>query len=143
MARDLFVNREPDYTDLDLDFIKHPTTGDVVKKSGVEAIKRAVRNVIFYNFYEKPFQPYFGSNVRGLLFENATPLTSIYLGNAIREVLANFEPRISVTDVVVTDGNTEEGGNTIDRNGYEVRIDYIILNKNLPVSSTLFLERIR
>ena len=48
------IVRKPDYSDLDLDFIAHPTTGDVVKKTGVDAIKRSVRNLILTNFYDRP-----------------------------------------------------------------------------------------
>lgn len=135
MAIERLVNREPDYKDLDLDFMMNPTTQDITFKVGVEAIKRSVRNIIFYNLYDKPFQPYFGSNVRGMLFENVTPVTSFLLQDAIRTVLKNFEPRIRVQEVIVSDDT--------DRNGYSVTLKYIILNKELPVTTTLFLERIR
>jgi phage baseplate assembly protein W len=135
MAREVFINREPDYRDLDLDFFKNPSTDDIIMKEGAEAIKRSVRNIIFYNFYEKPFQPYFGSGVRNLLFENVTPITAFELRDAIENVLKNFEPRVSVKQVIVNDDS--------DRNGYEVRLEYIILNRDLPMVSTLFLERIR
>ena len=46
------VTRKNDYSDLDLDFIAHPTTKDVVKKTGADAIKRSVRNLILTNFYD-------------------------------------------------------------------------------------------
>lgn len=135
MAREVFINREPDYKDLDLDFIMNPTTRDVSRKVGVEAIKRSVRNIIFYNLYDKPFQPYFGSGARGLLFELVTPITAFNLQKQIENVLKNFEPRISVQKVTVVDDG--------DRNGYNVTIEYVILNRQLPMVSTLFLERIR
>lgn len=135
MAREVFINREPDYRDLDLDFFRNPSTDDIVMKEGTEAIKRSVRNIVFYNFYDKPFQPYFGSGVRNLLFENVTPITAFELRDAIENVLKNFEPRIRVNKVIVNDDS--------DRNGYEVRLEYIILNRDLPMVSTLFLERIR
>ena len=51
-----FINRQPDYTDLDLDFLRHPTTSDVVVKSGDDAIKRSIRNLIFTNYYDRPFR---------------------------------------------------------------------------------------
>ena len=38
--------------------------------------KRSVRNLILLNSYEKPFHPEIGGDVRGLLFELMTPLTS-------------------------------------------------------------------
>ena len=37
------------WSDLDLDFIKHPTTNDIVRKTDVEAVKRSVRNLILTN----------------------------------------------------------------------------------------------
>lgn len=113
----------------------NPSTKDVTVKRGVDAIKRSVRNIIFYNLYEKPFQPYFGSGARGLLFELVTPITAFNLQKQIENVLRNFESRISVQNVTVVDDS--------DRNGYTVTIEYVILNRQLPVVSTLFLERIR
>ena len=97
------INRDPDYSDLDLDFFRHPTTGDVTRKTGVEAIKRSVRNLIFTNFYDRPFQSYIGSDIRALLFENADPFTAVRLKEAIEVCLNNFEPRISVQNVIVSE----------------------------------------
>ena len=132
---DPYISREPDYRDLDLDFFKSPGTGDIVKKVGVEAIKRSVRNLVFTNFYEKPFRPFIGSEVRNYLFDNLDELTSIFLKDAITDVLQNYEPRIEVKDISVkTD---------LDNNGFNVRLEYIIRNRETPVVSTLFLERIR
>jgi phage baseplate assembly protein W len=129
------TSREPDYSDLDLDFLAHPTTKDVVKKTGTDAIKRSVRNLILTNYYEKPFRPGIGSNALKLLFENMTPLTSNFLKDAIFEVIRNYEPRVHVLDVRV--------GMDFDNNGYNVVIDFVVLNRNLPVTISLFLERIR
>ena len=135
MAIQQLINREPDYKDLDLDFFAHPSTKDVQKKTGTEAIKRSVRNLILTNFYDRPFQSYIGSDVRSLLFENATPFTAVLLQDAITLCLQNFEPRVKVKEVVVSED--------IDNHGYNARIEYIVLNKELPVLQTIFLERIR
>lgn len=135
MAQGPFINRAPDYRDLDLDFLAHPTTKDVVIKTGEDAIKRSVRNLVMSNFYERPFRSNLGSNVRGLLFENATPLTAIFIKDAIREVINNFEPRVKVNDVQVQFD--------YDNNGFNVRLEYIILNRELPIVTSMFLERIR
>lgn len=132
---DPYITREPDYKDLDLDFFRHPTTKDVVKKTGAEAIKRSVRNLIFTNFYERPFRHYLGSDVRNLLFENAGPLTIVYLKDAIVVLLENFEPRIKLTDVVINED--------LDNNGFNVTLSYIIRNRGVEITSSLFLERIR
>lgn len=134
MARK-FVNRQPDYSDLDLDFLRHPTTSDVVRKTGEEAIKRSVRNLIFTNYYDRPFRSYIGSNIRAMLFENANSFTADQLQSAIREVINNFEPRVALVAVVVTAD--------YDRNGFNAQLTYVIKNRDEPVITSIFLERIR
>lgn len=129
------VARKKDYSDLDLDFMAHPTTKDVMKKTGVEAIKRSVRNLLLTNFYDRPFQSYIGSNALKLLFDNATPITANFLDNAVRETLRTFEPRIRVEDLEIKFDN--------DNNGYNLKLYFTILNRNEPAVITLFLERIR
>ena len=129
------INRNPDYSDLDLDFMMNPTTGDVNIKTGADAIKRSVRNLVFTNFNERKFNSQLGSDVTALLFENFTPLTNIYLKDAITALINNFEPRVRLQSVDVSQD--------IDNNGFNVTLQYIILNRNQPVTSTLFLERIR
>lgn len=129
------IARQKDYADLDLDFMPHPTTKDVMKKTGVEAIKRSVRNLILTNFYDRPFRSYIGSGATKLLFENANPITATLLKNAINEVVANYEPRVSIRNIIL---NFD-----MDNNGYNCRIDFTIVNRNEPASINLFLERIR
>lgn len=129
------ISRKNDYSDLDLDFMPHPTTKDVMKKTSIDAIKRSVRNLLLTNFYDRPFQSYIGSNALKLLFDNATPITSNFLENAIRETLRNFEPRIRVETLEVKFDQ--------DNNGYNLRLFFTILNRNEPAVITLFLERIR
>lgn len=135
MAKPIVTSRQPDYSDLDLDFLPHPTTGDVLVKTGADAIKRSVRNLILTNFYEKPFRPGIGSGALKLLFENVNPLTTTFLKNAIIEVIRNYEPRVEIYDVFVEFD--------VDNNGYNAKLQYVILNRNEPVTTTIFLERIR
>lgn len=129
------IARKNDYADLDMDFLPHPTTKDVVKKTGVEAIKRSVRNLILTNFYDRPFQSYIGSSALKLLFDNATPITANFLNNAIREVIGNYEPRVAIQDLRVEFD--------LDNNGYNVTLYIVVLNRNEPAIINLFLERIR
>lgn len=129
------IARNKDYSDLDLDFLPHPTTKDVMRKTGIDSVKRSVRNLILTNFYDRPFRPYIGSNVQKLLFENANPLVEGFLRDAIKEVIENFEPRVLVKKV--------DALFDYDNNGYNVRIYFVVLNSSEPVVTTLFLERIR
>ena len=129
------ISRQTDYSDLDLDFMAHPTTGDIVKKKGTEAIKRSLRNLILTNFYDRPFRHSIGSNAQKLLFENANHLTANFLTDSIREVIKKFEPRIILLGIdTVFD---------YDNNGYNVTITYSIVNRPEPLVTTIFLERIR
>jgi phage baseplate assembly protein W len=129
------ISRAPDYSDLDLDFIAHPVTGDIVKKKGAEAIKRSLRNLILTNFYDRPFRHSIGSNAQRLLFENANHITANLLVDAIREVINRFEPRIILLGVdAIFD---------YDYNGYNVTITYSMVNRPEPLITTIFLERIR
>lgn len=107
----------------------------MVRKTGPDAIKRSVRNLILTNFYDRPFRSHIGSNAQALLFENANPLVEAFLKDAIVEVITNFEPRVALKDVVVQFD--------IDNNGYNVTLSYIILNRGEPTQITVFLERIR
>ncbi len=129
------INRKPDYSDLNLDFMAHPTTGDVMRLTGEEAIKRSIRNLVLTNFYDRPFRSYIGSNASKLLFENANALTASFLKDAIREVIGNYEPRVSVRDVSVYVDN--------DNNGYVATIAFSVVNRIDPLTTVIFLERIR
>ena len=71
------------YSDLNLNFTKNPATNDVARLTDVEAVKRAVRNLILTNQFERPFHPEIGSSVRNILFENITPLNAVLLEDRI------------------------------------------------------------
>ena len=123
------------FKDLDLDFGLNSVTKDVNKLTDAEAIKRSVRNLINLNNYEKPFRPEIGSGIRGLLFEPMTELTAHFLQVKIAEVLNQFEPRISVSNIII---NNQE-----DRNAYSVSIHFLIKGTQEPVVVDTFLERLR
>jgi len=129
------TSRIKDYTDLDLDFIANPVTKDIVKKTGPDAVARAIRNLVLTNFYDRPFRSSIGSNAQKLLFENINPLTSRLLEQTIQQTIDNFEPRASVIGVkVIAD---------IDNNGYYAKIAFAVVNRPEPYQVTLFLERVR
>ena len=65
-----------DFKDLDLNFTIHPVKKDINKNTGPMAVVNSIKNLILTNYYEKPFQPEFGSSVRGLLFENLDSITA-------------------------------------------------------------------
>ena len=123
------------YKDLDLNFGRNPITNDVNRLTDVEAVKRSVRNLINTNHYERPFHPEIGSDVRAMLFEPMTPLTALNLQRKVAEVLHNFEPRISLQQVLANPN--------IDRNSYELKIMFYVVGSNQPIEVETFLERLR
>jgi len=123
------------FRDIDLDFNRNTVTNDVNVVEDIIAIKRSVRNLVQTNFYERPFHPELGCGVRGLLFENFTPLTMIYMKRKIEETLISYEPRISLTAVNVDDDQ--------DRNRLVVDIHFRIIGVEGPQVVSTFLQRIR
>ena len=126
------------YKDFSLFFTPNPVSGDVTMVTDVQDIKRSVRNLVMTNRFEKPFHPEIASHVRDLLFERFTPITFNLLRNRIETVLANYEPRVSVTDVEIDDT-----GEAIDGNELNVRIFFTLKNDPSVESVDVLLERIR
>ena len=123
------------FRDIDLDFNRNAVTNDVNVVEDVIAIKRAVKNLVQTNFYERPFQPELGCGVRELLFENFTPMTGIFLKRKIEEVLINYEPRIDLQNVRVDDDP--------DNNRLVVDIYFYVVGVPGPQVVTTFLQRTR
>jgi len=107
------------FRDFSLTFEKNAVTNDVLSLTNESAIKAAVKNIVLYNFYEKPFDPFFGGNISGLLFENASPEIESELTDRLVDAINLHEPRVAVIDV-----RTEWEEN---RNQLDVSIEYVIL----------------
>ena len=123
------------YRDLDLFFSKK-SNKDVNKVTDIQAVKRSVRNLVLLNSYEKPFHPEIAGDVRGLLFENMTPLTSAVIARKIQDVIENFDPRARLTGVQAIPD--------FDRNLYEVTVYFYVVNAPTElVEVTQLLERLR
>ena len=123
------------YRDLDLFFSKK-SNNDVNKVTDIEAVKCSVRNLVLLNSYEKPFHPEIAGDVRALLFENMTPLTSAVIARKVQDVIENFEPRARLTGV--------QSIPNFDRNAYEVTVYFYVVNAPTElVEVTQLLERLR
>lgn len=123
------------YSDLDLDFQPHPLTGDIPMKYNEDAVKRSIRNLVLYNAYEKPFTPTFGSSLRDMLFENIQSSTALGIETRITHMLNQWEPRCNLIKV-------EAKPDTINSQ-YEVIIEFNVINVLEPITTTIYLQRIR
>ena len=124
------------YSDLDLFFAAKGVSKDISKVTGIQAVKRSIRNLVLLNHYEKPFHPEIGSGVRGILFEPMTPITANILARKIEDVIENFEPRARLVGVIAQPN--------LDRNEYNVTIEFYVINTPTElVDLTVMLERLR
>jgi phage baseplate assembly protein W len=123
------------YSDLDLNFTKHPITKDVARKTKENAIIASVKNILYTNYNERPFNPTFGSNIKSILFEPIDLITAIDLDTEIRLALNNYEPRIRIDAL--------QCNPDYDNNGYQVYLRFFLLNSLKPITISVFLERLR
>ena len=124
------------YIDLDLFFAFKSSTKDINKVTDILAVKRAVRNLVLTNNYEKPFHPEIGSGIRGLLFEPLTPITAAVLSRKVEDVIENFEPRARLIGV--------RAYPNLDKNAYEITIEFYVVNAPTElINMDMLLERVR
>ena len=107
------------FRDFSLTFEKNAVTNDILALKNEAAIKESVKNIALYNFYEKPFDPFFGGNIIGLLFENSTPTMELEIKNRIEQSVEIYEPRVTAVSV---DVDFEP-----DRNELNCSVSYLIL----------------
>jgi len=123
------------FSDLDLKFSKHPITKDASLKLNENAVIAAVRNIVLTNFGERRFTPNFGSNLLSLLFEPLDDITAFNMRKEISTSITNFEPRVKLDFVNVVPN--------FNRDGFDVTIRFYLLNSIRPVTTNLFLQRLR
>ena len=124
-----------EWQDLDLNFAIHPVRKDINRHKGELAVINSIKNLISTNHYEVPFQPELGCNIRKLLFEPLDMVTATLIEREIIETIDNFEPRASVSKVVIKPD--------FDNNGFQVELLFQIINRTDPVAIKFFLERVR
>lgn len=116
------------YSDMDITMRAHPVTGDVTLKTDTDAIRRAVRNIVLTNKYERPFKPNFGGSIRNMLFELDTDRKVRRMQRALVDIIEKFEPRVSNVSVRFDD---------VDNNNMDVTVFYNI-NEGVPNQDLTF-----
>lgn len=127
--------RKKDYSDLDLKLTLHPFRKDITPLRGSEAVKNSVKNLILTNFFERPFQPDVGANLKALLFEPMDVVTEIALKENIEDVIRENEPRIRLIDLGVR--------GELEKNNYNITVKYLIKQTNEVGSLQVKLKRLR
>ena len=102
------------YRDLAFSMFANPMSGDIGKKVGASAVKGAILSILKTNYNERLFDPEFGSDIRGSLFEQMNPITEQRLKKEVESALARHEPRAEVLGISV---KAQE-----EQNRYEISI---------------------
>ena len=123
------------YKDLDLSFTANPVTGDVSKKIDVNAVKQSLNILMQSNFYERPFAPEKGANLRSYLFEPMSSLVAGVLQSTIKNIIDSYEPRARIETISVTPN--------YDTNTYNVELRYFIVGISNPQTLVANLKRLR
>jgi len=130
----ILSSRARNYKDLDLTFSPKPA-GDVFKKLDAASVKQAVKNLLMTAQGEKPFQPYFGSQLGEALFDLDTDFDPEYVQNIIADAIQTFEPRAHLLRVSV---QLQPDFNSIDAS-----VEFQVVNTKEIVVVDVSLARLR
>jgi phage baseplate assembly protein W len=122
------------YKDIDLTFANKPS-GEIFKKEDAAAVKQAVKNLMLTNYFEKPFQPRFGGNLREMLFDLADDDAEEDIEDRIKNAIGVFEPRAQALNVTAVA--------TPERNSIRVTVEFRVINTQETVTVTTVLARLR
>lgn len=134
LSSSIISSRTRSFSDIDLSFAKKPS-GDIYKKVDAAAVKQSVINIVTTNRFEKPFNPSFGADVTGLLFELADGRRNYVVKKQIEDVVYRYEPRADILDISCT--------TLPDVNTLGVKITFKVVNTEEVVSISTTVSRLR
>lgn len=126
----------PRTVDLDLNFTRNPITSDVSMVTQNNAVKRSLRNLVFFNFLEKPFNPAINVGLRSLLFELNDPFAQLDIEESLRDIIKRYEPRVDVKQIKFNENN-------IDRNAMDMTIYFSVSGQDNIDATSVTIKRVR
>jgi len=130
----IITSRTRLYRDIDLSFTVKPN-GELYVKRDAAAVTQALKNLIQTNYFEKPFQPFFGGNIRAMLFELVDEDSEEELAEQIVKAINAYEPRAKLLHL---DVDVEP-----DQNSLRVKIEYQVVNTDEVITFTTSVSRLR
>jgi phage baseplate assembly protein W len=130
----IITSRTRVYRDIDLSFTAKPN-GEIYVKRDAAAVTQSLKNLIQTNYFEKPFQPFFGANLRAMLFELVDEDSEEELAEQIIKAIDAYEPRAKLLHL---DVDVEPNQNSI-----RVKIEYQVVNTEELVTFTTSVARLR
>jgi phage baseplate assembly protein W len=107
------------FKDLSMTFQINPLNYDLIALKNESAISRSIRNLVLTLPGERFFNQNLGSRVKSSLFSNIDELTSSVIKDEIQNTIENYEPRVSLIEVIVSPN--------YDQNEFNVTIKYKII----------------
>jgi len=123
------------YSDFKTGFSIHPVKGDLAINKNEDSVKRSIRNILLTDYYERPFQPTFGGNIKALLFENWTSGTLASAQETVTKAIINYEPRAVLEEVVLS--------GSPDSNQLNIRVLFSTTNRTETDFVDVVLEKVR
>jgi len=118
------------FKDISAIFEVNPLNDDLIVLKNANAIARSIRNLIFTNRGDKPFNPFLGSRVNEMLFDPMDQISSVSLKSEIERTINSFEPRVNLDKVTVTPN--------YDENQYDIVIKYQIIGIDIDAQQLSF-----
>ena len=91
-----------EFKDISLSFQVNPLNYDLIAIKNETAIARSIRNLVLTQPGERFFNQNLGSKVNRSLFDNIDEISASFIKDEIENTIKNYEPRVSLIDVVVT-----------------------------------------
>lgn len=123
------------FRDFDMNLVPNPKTGDILLKNTSDSIKQALRTLIETNFYERPFRPWLGTNLRANLFELPSPDLAFLMQREIVRLVQTHETRVADVSAKVTINQDEQILRCV--------IGYLEIGADYNTELEIFLERNR
>ena len=118
------------FKDISAIFEVNPLNDDLIVLKNANAIARSIRNLIFTNRGDKPFNPFLGSRVSEMLFDPMDQISSVSVRSEIERTINSFEPRVKLEKVTVTPD--------YDGNQYDVVLKYQIIGIDVDTQQLSF-----
>jgi len=124
------------FKDLSVTFKKHPMTNELLTVKDQAAIKQSIMILLLTEKNERLFKPKFGSAIYSMLWEPLDFASAAIIRSEIGQVLAQYEPRINVTEIICNPD--------FNNNGFDVEVHYEIIGRDdTPQNVAFTLERTR
>lgn len=123
------------YKDIDMGFSKNFVTGDIGRKYDISAVRQSIKNIIYTNIGERPFNPNWGSQIHRILFEPIDEFSKTVLVKIVTEAIENHEPRVNIENIIVK--------TTPDDNEYNLTILFHVVAVRELQEMSVVLTRLR